>query len=60
MSAEPYILIVRGTYAQMQDEYFTQRISSAYLHKEQVGYDVISGSAMAFSHTNHTGLARLL
>lgn len=60
MSAGPHILIVMGTYAQMWDEYFTHRIFSAYLDKEQVGYGVISGSAMAFNHTNHTGLARLL
>lgn len=32
----------------------------AYLDEERVGYGVISGSAVAFNHTHHAALARLL
>lgn len=60
VSATSHILIDMGTYAQMQDEYFSQRIFSAYLGKEQVGFSVISGSVVVFNNTHHTAIPRLL
>lgn len=61
-SAASHILAAMGTYAQMRDEYFSHGIffPPAYLDEEQVGYGVISRSDMAFNHTRHTALARLL
>lgn len=62
VSAESDMLIGMGTYARLQNEYFSHRIffSLSWLSQEQVGYGVISGSAMAFNNTHHTALARLL